>query len=236
MSRQGNRNSIKAGRNDARILCRRLWPSDRAAVEAHILRLDAETRADRFMSVTSDRTALAHAERALVSKGIVFGAFADGVLRGLGELHPVGSRPLYPSFGLGLLAEAAFAVERDFRREGLASALFRRMVEAARSRGVAELHVRFLDANGPMRKLALKLGAKLHAAGGETAGAIRLARPTPLSLWRTGFVEAIDLTLAVSDAAQAVSAGQATMRSTSSSGSNSSSLPAIRPRTEIPAS
>lgn len=60
-------------RNDARIFCRRLWPSDIDTVRAFILRLDSETRANRFLAAVSDATALAYAERALVTKGLVIG-------------------------------------------------------------------------------------------------------------------------------------------------------------------
>lgn len=229
---------LRHGRNDARILCRRLWPSDRAAVREHVLRLDPETRANRFMAAIGDHAALAYAERVLVTDGMVVGAFVDDTLRGLGELRPAGR--LRPGMPLGPEAEAAFAVERPFRREGLGSALFRRIVEAARSRGVTDLHVRCLNGNGPMRRLALSLGAELRPTGWETDGAIHLDRATPLSLWSEGLAEALDFTLACAAAAegpgQAASPGQATMRAMSSSSPNSSSLPATRPRTEIPAS
>lgn len=225
-------------RNDARIFCRRLWPSDIDTVRAFILRLDSETRANRFLAAVSDATALAYAERALVTKGLVIGGFVDGILRGLGELRAAG-RPA-PGYLLAPLAEAAFVVEPRFRREGLGSALFRRIVVAARSRGVGDLHMRCLNSNGPMRRLALRHGAELNPAGSETDGAIHLARPTPFSLWSQGVAEAFDLGLALAAAAigrdQAASSGHGTMRSTSSSSVNSSSLPATRPRTEMPAS
>lgn len=188
--------SLRNSRRDAaHVLCRRLWPSDRAAVQAHVLRLDPETRAGRFMAAVSDRFALAYAEQALVAEGMTVGAFVDGTLRGLGELRPAGGQARGAL--LGPRAEAAFVVERDFRREGLGSALFRRIVEAARSRGVADLHVRCLNGNGPMRRLALRQGAVLRAASGfETQGAIRLDRPTPFSLWSEGLAEAVDAMLA----------------------------------------
>ena len=114
---------------------RRLWPGDRAAVLAHFQRLDPETRANRFMAAVSERVALAYAERSFANAGLMYGAFVEGALRGLGELRPAGP----PSLGLrlGRQAEAAFAVERGHRRHGLGSALFRRVVGAARNRGAA---------------------------------------------------------------------------------------------------
>lgn len=153
------------------------------------------------MFALDDRGALAYAERAVLNHGMVFGVFADGILRGVGELRPAGQRSC--ARPLGRKAEAAFAVEANFRREGLGAILFRRIVEASRSRGVAELHVRCLNGNGPMQRLALKLGADLHPTGGETDGEIRLERPTPLSLWNEGLSEALDLALAIAAAAEA---------------------------------
>lgn len=177
----------------ARLLCRRLWPSDRRAVEAHFLRLDSQTRANRFMAAIGDHGALAYAARSFDHAGVMYGAFVNGALRGVGELRPGGPRGLGP---LGHRAEAAFAIERGYRRRGLGAMLFRRVVGAARHRGVADLHVRCLTANAPMRNLARKLGAELSLTGPETDGTIRLATPTPFSLWRESLVEAFDLTLA----------------------------------------
>lgn len=182
------------------IVCRRLWLSDQADLEAYFLRLDPETRRNRFMFALDDRGALAYAERAVLNQGIVFGVFAEGMLRGVGELRPAGQRSC--TRPLGKKAEAAFAVETDFRREGLGAILFGRIAEAARSRGVAELHVRCLSGNGPMQRLALKLGADLHPTDGETDGEIHLERPTPLSLWSEGLSEALDLALAIAAVAE----------------------------------
>lgn len=179
---------------------RRLWPSDRAVVQAYFLRLDPETRANRFMGALSDAAALAYARRAMRADGLMFGAFVGGVLRGLGELRPLEKRP--SGFGFGGEAEAAFAVERDFRRLGLGQGLFQRIADAARNRGVRDLHVRCLSWNGPMRSLAAKVGADLHLSGGEAEGALHLPRATPVSLWHEGVTEALDFTLAVAAAAE----------------------------------
>lgn len=179
---------------------RRLWPSDRVMVEAYFLRLDPDTRANRFMAAVSDAAAVAYAARALTVEGLVFGGFVEGTLRALGELRPL-TGPL-PGLSLGRDAEAAFAVERGFRRNGLGHALFRRIVSAARNRGVRDLHVRCLSRNGPMRGLATKLGAEVTLADGEAEGALVLARPTPLSFWQEGLDEALDFTLAVAAASE----------------------------------
>ncbi|MDP4003611.1 GNAT family N-acetyltransferase [Methylobacterium sp. NEAU K] len=175
---------------------RRLWPADRTAVLDYFLRLDPETRANRFMGHVSEAGVRAYAAQALNAEGVMYGAFVAGTLRGLGELRPMG--PGASSYVLGPRAEAAFAVERTFRRQGIGAALFARIARAARHRGVVDLHVRCLSGNGPMLRLAAKHGAELQHAGSETEGALHLDRPTPFSLWHESIAEAFDFTLAVS--------------------------------------
>lgn len=153
------------------------------------------------MAALSDAAALAYASRALTVDGLVFGGFVDGELRALGELRPLTG----PASGLSLgrEAEAAFAVERGFRRNGLGHALFRRIAAAARHRGVRDLHVRCFSRNGPMRGLAAKFGAEMRLSDGEAEGALALATPTPVSFWQQSLTEALDFTLAVAVAAAA---------------------------------
>lgn len=179
-------------------IIRRLWPTDAAAVEAYFLRLDPETRASRFMGTLVDAAALAYAQQALKVEGVVFGGFVDGTLRALGELRPTHMPPA--PYILGPEAEAAFAVERGYRRNGLGQALFARIAGAARHRGVRDLRVRCLSRNRPMQGLAARVGADLRMVGGEAEGALHLPRPTPVSLWRESVAEAFDFTLALTAA------------------------------------
>lgn len=173
---------------------RRLRASDRADILAYFLRLDPETRANRFMGSVGEAGIRAYAEHAVTADGLIFGAFVSGTLRGIGELRPSG--PGATPFQLGAEAEAAFAVERAYRRRGIGSALFARIAEAARNRGVGDLHVRCLALNGPMRRLAIRHGADLRTGGGEAEAAVHLKRPTPFSLWYESIAEAFDFTIA----------------------------------------
>lgn len=175
---------------------RRLWPADRNVVLDYFLRLDPDARASRFMGNVGEAGVRAYAAQAVSAEGVMYGAFVEGALRGLGELRPMGPCP--SRYRLGPQAEAAFAVEQAFRRHGIGADLFARIARAARHRGVEDLHVRCLSGNGPMLRLAAKHGAALQRAGSETDGALHLARPTPFSLWYEGIAEAFDFTLAVS--------------------------------------
>lgn len=178
----------------AGVVCRRLWPGDAAAVRAHFLRLDPESRASRFMAALGDAAVAAHAERAMRAPGLMFGVFVDGVLRGLSELRPYGSEGLAGRFGAQ--AEGALTVERGFRRAGHGGLLLERLAEAARNRGIRELHLRCLPVNAAMRRLAGRLGAEVRLRDGESEAALRLTRPTMLSLWREGVEGLLDLGLA----------------------------------------
>lgn len=181
---------VGAGRDEPSL--RRLWPSDRPAVRAFFLRLDPETRASRFMAAVNDRMAASYAERATVMSGLVIGGFVSGELRAVGELRPFGAGQAG-----GRSAEVALTVEWGFRRAGLGSMLLRRLAEAARNRGIAELRLRCLSHNVAMRRLVTGLGAEMRLDDGESEEAIPLARATPLSLWREGIETALDFNLAV---------------------------------------
>lgn len=144
------------------------------------------------MAAVGDRAAAAYAAQAMVAPGLIVGVFVDGTLRAIGELRPFG--PGQPD---ARRAEAALTVERGYRRAGLGWKLLRRLAEAARNRGIVELRLRCLPHNVAMRRLVAGLGAELRLTEGESEGAIRLAQPTPLSLWREGIEAALDFNLAV---------------------------------------
>lgn len=171
---------------------RRLWPSDGPAVRAFFLRLDPETRANRFMAAVGDRAAAAYAAQAMVAPGMIVGVFVDGTLRALGELRPFG-----PGHADARRAEVALTVEQGFRRAGFGLRLLRRLAEAARNCGLVELRLRCMPHNVAMRRLVAGLGAELRFTEGESEGAIRLAQPTPLSLWREGIEATLDFNLAM---------------------------------------
>lgn len=176
-------------RGPERAHIRRLWRADGRALREHLLRLDLETRRDRFASALSDGAVADYARRAVVAPGLVLGAFVDGQLRGVAELRPLGEGPGPRA------AEGAFSVEKPYRLRGLGTALFDRVSLAARNRGIRRLMVRCLPHNRAMQALAKKFGGELKLDRGETEGFITLDLPTPFSLWRETFDETVDLSL-----------------------------------------
>lgn len=166
---------------------RRLQRSDLAKFRDHLLRLDPETRHNRFNGTVSERFLQSYAERALASDGAAFGYLVGGEIRGTAELRPFGVRQ----------GEAAFTVEGAFRRRGIGLSLFRRVTLAARNLGLAMLHTRCMAQNRAMQALARKAGARLvHDPDGKAA-LLEVERMTPFSLLQEVFETGLDLALAL---------------------------------------
>ncbi|AWB24381.1 N-acetyltransferase [Methylobacterium currus] len=181
-------------RRPAGIQVRRLWSSDRNAVVSLFQSLDPDSRFDRFMGTVSEARAAAYASHAVAAEGQIFGAFTDGVLRGVGELRPAGTTAE---------AEIAFAVAPGHRGRGLGAALGARLAEAARNGGTRRLHLRCLPGNRRMRALAQRLGAELRLGGQEVHAVLALSPPTMFSLWREGVDGLFDVAAAASAACSA---------------------------------
>jgi GNAT superfamily N-acetyltransferase len=170
-------------------LVRRLWPSDVDLMRAHLLRLDAEARRSRFTGAVSDAFLEIHADEALRSDGLVLGYRHGEAVRGVAELQMAGARE----------AEAAFSVEASHRRRGVGHALFRRVLLAARNRGVRTLHLRCLPHNRAMQALARRHGARIIVEDGEMLAEVATQAPTVVSLWQEAMAENLGLPLALYD-------------------------------------
>lgn len=168
---------------------RRLWRSDLDAYRDHLLRLDPQTRRDRFSGAVADSFLETYAERAFSEDRIVFGHVVGDEVRGVAELCPFA--PPYHREG-----EAAFSVEAPFRLRGIGTALFRRMILIARNRGVRTLHVRCLPHNRAMQVLARRHGARLVFDAGETCGQVDAGPATPFSVWQEWATLGLDLAAA----------------------------------------
>jgi GNAT superfamily N-acetyltransferase len=153
---------------------RKLWPSDEPAFRDHLLRLDSESRHDRFAMGVSDEFIRNYAERCFRLDGAIFGYFADGELRGAGELRMIGEDHR--------AAEAAFSVEHDWRRHGVGKDLMERIVRAARNARVETLYMSCLASNRPMQSLAKHFEAELKFETDEVTGKLVGRRaPTPVT-------------------------------------------------------
>lgn len=154
---------------------RRLWHTDKPILRAHFDRLGPETRRLRFGAAVSPAFVADYADHVLSFDNIVYGAFIEDTLRGVGELRTLlGQWPKR--------AEIALSVESDWQHEGIGDALFLRIVAAARNRGVSTLYMQCLRENGPMRRLAQRHAAALSFDLGEVEATLDPPWPTPLSL------------------------------------------------------
>ena len=154
---------------------RKLRDGETDAYRDHLLRLDPESRRNRFSGSVADETIRSFAATARGPDVIVHGFFVEGVLRGAADLHIV--RPL----GLRL-AEAAFSIERPWQSHRVGSALLERTLLSARNRGVKQVQVSCLPQNKRMQRLARKFEAALTVDYDAIIGTMENPNPTPLSV------------------------------------------------------
>lgn len=165
---------------------RKLWSADSAALQAHLLRLDPESRRMRFGTPVTDYFIAQYAQNALGGHSIAHGYFVDGVLRGVAELR--GFRGVS-----GGEAEAAFSVEKNFQNKGIGTELFGRSVLAARNRGISKLYVNFLSQNARMQAIAKKFDAVLTFDSDGVLGKIDAPRANALSIWKEALTDGQDI-------------------------------------------
>jgi len=156
---------------------RKLWIGEAAPYRGHLLRLDAESRRNRFAGTVSDEFVYDYADLTFGIDAIVHGFFVDGTLRGAAELRPIGAP-------LSREAEAAFSIEKPWQSHGVGSLLLERTLLAARNRGLKFLHMACLADNKRMQQLARKYEAELSFDFASVIGEVSSPRPTPLSLMR----------------------------------------------------
>jgi len=151
---------------------RRLQRSERALFCDHLLRLDKESRFDRFGMAMNDRALSDYAARCFETGALVFGYFVDGVLRGAGELHGLGQCSADDE------AEAAFSVEKPWRKLGVGRALLARIVETARDIGAHTIHLTCLPHNRAMQRLVQSYDPDMRFETAAATGRL-VARATP---------------------------------------------------------
>ena len=175
---------------------RRLWRSDLDAYRTHLLRLDPQTRRDRFSGAVSDSFLSLYAERAFSEDRIVLAYVVGEEVRGVAELCPFA--PPFADEG-----EAAFSVESPYRLRGVGTELFKRLLLLARNRGIRTLHVRCLPHNRAMQALARKHRAQLVFEADEIQGQVDPGPATPLSVWQELAEVGLTMTLAAIEGSRA---------------------------------
>ena len=156
---------------------RKLWIGEAEIYRDHLLRLDPDSRRNRFVGTVSDEFVRDYAELSFGIDAIIHGFFVDGALRGAAELRPIG-------VPIAREAEAAFSIEKPWQSHGVGSVLLERTLLAARNRGLKFLHMACLADNKRMQQLARKFDAELSFDFSSVVGEVATARPTPVSLMR----------------------------------------------------
>ena len=155
---------------------RPLGAGDKPAYLEHLLRLDQTSRRQRYHRVMSDAALEARTDQVFADREIhLIGWFKRGVLRGAAEVALFRTEQ-------GREAEAAFAIEADYRRNGLGRALLRRAALHARNRGAARIHIATERENRAMLRLAMASGARFEVGAAEANGVLSTAPRTVFSL------------------------------------------------------
>ena len=158
-------------------LIRKLWIGEAEKYRDHLLRLDADSRRNRFAGTVSEEFVRGYADLSFGIDAVIHGFCVDGALRGAAELRPIGA-PITRE------AEAAFSIEKPWQSHGVGSMLLERTLLAARNRGLKFLHMACLADNKRMQQLARKFDAELSFDFASVVGEVATPRPTPLSLMR----------------------------------------------------
>jgi GNAT superfamily N-acetyltransferase len=172
---------------------RKLWIGESQKYTDHLLRLDPESRNNRFGGAVSDEFITNYAGTIGSLDAVIHGFFVDGIMRGAAELRPLGST-------LPEEAEAAFSIEKPWQSHGVGSALLDRTLLAARNRHIKLLHMSCLAHNQRMQQLARKFDAELSFDFGSVIGEVETPRPTPISMMRELFADGHSIASAALDA------------------------------------
>jgi len=146
-------------------LFRKLTAADAPLLARHLLRLEPEDWRARFHGHVARDLATEHARRLDWARVVVIGGFCDGELRAVGELHPT-------TDGGACDAEIAVTVETGWQNRGIGTELLRRLINAARNRGLRRVCLLCLADNARIRHLVEKLEGSLHGDLGQMEGSI----------------------------------------------------------------
>ncbi len=148
---------------------RTLTAREMPLLREHLLRLDPESRRDRFNGAADESFIESYAARCLADGTVVIAYVEDGKVLAAAELHQ-------PETSIDGMPEIAFSVERAVRRKGVGSMLFRRLIAEAEGRRYDSLRITTGYGNQAMRALAQKFGAHLTFRQGESTGTIDLTQ------------------------------------------------------------
>jgi len=158
----------------------------------HLLRLDPESRHDRYHGFMDDGFIERYAAKCADDGTVIIAYIEDDVVRGAAELHPPDQSP-------DSQPEIAFSVEASVRRQGVGSILFKKLIAEAQSKGYRSLRITTGVQNQAMRALAHKFGAHLTFRHGESTGSIDLQPQLQVEFAKPGTATSVDTARAIID-------------------------------------
>ncbi|GAC1333009.1 MAG: hypothetical protein NVSMB26_13490 [Beijerinckiaceae bacterium] len=147
-----------------------LTPNEMPLLKEHLLRLDPDSRRERFNGAISERFVEHYNTNYITNGTVVVGYIVAGKVRGVGELHPPDKH--------GSTAEIAFSVEKLVRSHGVGTMLFERVIQEARIKGYERLRMTTDHNNEQMKALARKFGVRMEIRKGESTGILKLRPPS----------------------------------------------------------
>jgi RimJ/RimL family protein N-acetyltransferase len=152
------------------IAIERLNESARQSLASHFLELPARDRYLRFASSVTPQIIARYVDGIDFERDAVFGVRPAPIgYEGRGALAGV-VHAAFPDD----VAEIGISVLPAYRGQGLASALAKRAIAYARSRGMRALTMELLSENAPMLRIARKLGMTIVARGAELFARLEL--------------------------------------------------------------
>ncbi len=171
-----------------RVLLRPIMPGDRTKLHWGMQHLSADSRRHRFFSAIAelDEELADYLTQIDYRSHFAWVAVALDVVG-----QPVIAVARYVRLAPDpSVAEIAFVVGDDYRRQGLASVLLDLLAVVARHNGIERFHARVMTDNVAMRSLLSKAGAKMEL---DDAGILRTTMEVPASSDRIDAATAISV-------------------------------------------
>ena len=140
----------------------KLDSTHREQLAAHLLALNRDDRADRFMGIVSDD----YVQRYIAGIGYACDVLI-GALQGR-RVVALAHAAVYLESG-ELLSEVGVSVDKELRRKGLGKRLLRAAIAAAKRFNVRRVHVIFRSDNVAMTALTRAMGARIDRQGTESS-------------------------------------------------------------------
>jgi GNAT superfamily N-acetyltransferase len=142
----------------SRFAIRQLIPSDEPEMSRLLIRLDLQARLDRFGYDIGDGALQTHARASLTTLPAVFGALVDGRLSGVAEITHIAADDS---------AMFAFAVDAEWRRQGIGCRLLLAALAWADDQGMISVRLQCTRTNWAVRQIARKANARINLAAGK---------------------------------------------------------------------